>query len=83
MKKVMLFVLSCILGVCSFGTVAAYASEKEDGALSPSCKAAYLCDWQTGTVMYETSAEKLQNMNKRLRFGKSRKSSCKMGKSPL
>nr|DAY57748.1 MAG TPA: hypothetical protein [Caudoviricetes sp.] len=31
----------------------------------------------------ETSAEKLQNMNKRLRFGKSRKSSCKMGKSPL
>ena len=58
MKKVMLFVLSCILGVCSFGTVAAYASEKEDGALSPSCKAAYLCDWQTGTVMYEASAEK-------------------------
>ena len=56
MKKVMLFVLSFLLAVCTFGTVCVQAAEAADMP-SVSCKAAYLCDWHTGAVMHESSAE--------------------------
>ena len=57
MKKVMLFVLSSLLAVCAFGTVYAQAAEAADMPQIAG-KAAYLCDWHTGTVMHESSAEK-------------------------
>lgn len=55
MKKVMLFVLSSVLAVCSFGTVYARAAGEADMP-QISGKAAYLCDWHTGTVIHEENA---------------------------
>lgn len=55
MKKVMLFVLSSVLAVCSFGTVCARAAGEADMP-QISGKAAYLCDWHTGTVIHEENA---------------------------
>lgn len=56
MKKVMLFVLSSVLAVCSFGTVYARAAGEADMP-QISGKAAYLCDWHTGTVIHEANAQ--------------------------
>ncbi len=57
MKKVMLFVLCSLLAAFTCGTVYAQAAETADMP-QINCKAVYLCDWHTGTVMHEFSAEK-------------------------
>lgn len=50
MKKVVLLFLVGILFICSFGTVSVCAETKEE--LVSGCKAAYLCDWRSGTEVY-------------------------------
>lgn len=50
MKKVVLLLLVGILCVCSFSTLSVCAETKEE--LVNGCKAAYLCDWRSGTEVY-------------------------------
>src|SRR5699024_10346820 len=55
MKKVMLLFFSavfCFALAC--GAVGAAAEE----AIAPACKAAYLCDWRSGTAVYEKEADR-------------------------
>ena len=55
MKKVMLLFFSAVFCfVLACGAVGAAAEE----ALSPACKAAYLCDWRSGTAVYEKEADR-------------------------
>ena len=57
MKKVMLFVLSFLLTVCTIGGVVNVNAAESEG-MGISCKAAYLCDWRSGTVINELESTK-------------------------
>ena len=52
MKKVMLFLCICVLGCASIGAGFVGASAAETEELVSGCKAAYLCDFYTGTTAY-------------------------------
>ena len=54
MKKGLLLFFVCLLAAGCFGGVAVHASEKQQPAAG--CKAAYLCDWYSGEVVYEREA---------------------------
>ena len=54
MKKVMLFLSACALSAACLGGVTAAAEQAP--ALARGCKAAYLCDWQSGTPVFEANA---------------------------
>ena len=56
MKKVMLFLLVCLLGFASLGWSVIGAAAGSETELISGCKAAYLCDWRSGTKVYEDNA---------------------------
>lgn len=55
MKKVMLLFLAFVLFFAGYRSIPASAKAAED--LAQSCKAAYLCDWRSGTPVFSKDAE--------------------------
>ena len=51
MKKVVLLFFVCILAFASFGFAPA-AANTENAELVSGCKAAYLCEWRSGSAVY-------------------------------
>ena len=57
MKKVVLLFFVCILAFASFGFAPA-AANTENAELVSGCKAAYLCEWRSGSAVYSKDETK-------------------------
>ena len=49
MKKVLTAIFAFLFLFSAVGGAAAYVNAEEDTELAKNCKAAYLCDWHSGT----------------------------------
>ncbi len=52
MKKVLTAIFAFLFLFSAVGGAAAYVNAEEDTELAKNCKAAYLCDWHSGTRIY-------------------------------
>ena len=52
MKKVFTAIFAFLFLFSAVGGAAAYVNAEEDTELAKNCKAAYLCDWHSGTRIY-------------------------------
>ena len=52
MKKVLTAIFAFLFLFSAVSGAAAYVNAEEDTELAKNCKAAYLCDWHSGTRIY-------------------------------